>query len=298
MEICMRERKKILGSASFQVWSAFPGSVYANKQISDSLRLRLKMEPYSEEAAKIYPLNKNDDWLRKRQGLALPILPPTTPEAWNYFFKQVRRFADEASLNGKQKIDFENFAQEWNQTADGNERFYVTVEVLSNYAKSWEKVTNIRASEELIADQLSKIRMSRQIFAAPNTTFPAYLTSNATQIHPSQGVVDYLDSETAPSLSTSLPLSRSCQPKVNEATHNFTGFLSTESASTQVGGLTMEQNPEGSLQRHMSMDWQAIPASDSEIQTQAVLLPILWVLFLSRRCESDLPSFLEEKTMI
>ena len=167
MEICMRERKKILGSASFQVWSAFPGSVYANKQISDSLRLRLKMEPYSEEAAKIYPLNKNDDWLRKRQGLALPILPPTTSEARKFFFTQVRRFADEASLNGKQKINFETFAQEWNQTADGMERFYITVEVLSDYAKSWEKATNICASEELIADQLSKIQMSHQIFAVP-----------------------------------------------------------------------------------------------------------------------------------
>ena len=241
--------------------------VYANKQILDSLRLRLKMEPYSEEAAKIYPLNKNDDWLRKRQGLALPILPPTTSEARKFFFTQVRRFADEASLNGKQKINFETFAQEWNQSADGKERFYITVEVLSNYAKSWEKATNIRASEELIADQLSKIRMSHQIFAAPNTTFPAYLTSNATQIHPSQGVVEYLDPKSTPSLSTGLPLSRSCQFEANETTCNLTEFLSTSMVSTQVGGLTMEQNPE------VSLPGQVIP--DSEIQTLEMLLPNL-----------------------
>jgi len=114
------------------------------------------MDPYSEDAAKTYPLNDSDNWLRKRQGLALPVLPPTTPEARKFFFKQIRRFADEASLNGKQKINFETFAQEWNQTADGKERFYVTVEVLSNYAKSWEKVTNIRASEELIAPMQRK----------------------------------------------------------------------------------------------------------------------------------------------
>ncbi len=180
------------------------------------------MDPYSEDAAKTYPLNNSDDWLRKRQGLALPVLPPTTPEARNFFFKQIRRFADEASLNGKQKIDFETFAQEWNQTADGKERFYVTVEVLSNYAKSWEKVTNIRASEELIAEQMSKIKASRQIFAAPEATFPAYLTSNATQIHPSQGVIDHYDPRTAPSLSTDLSVSRSCQFDANE--DFFVGF--------------------------------------------------------------------------
>ena len=66
--------------------------------------------------------------LRKRQGLALPILPPAMSEARKFFFTQVRRFADEASLNGKQKINFETFAQEWNQTADRMERFYITVE--------------------------------------------------------------------------------------------------------------------------------------------------------------------------
>jgi len=65
------------------------------------------MEPYSAEAAKTYPLNESDDWLRKHQGLALPVLPPTTLEAQNFFFKQIRHFADEASLNGKQRIDFE-----------------------------------------------------------------------------------------------------------------------------------------------------------------------------------------------
>jgi len=204
------------------------------------------MEPYSAEAAKTYPLNESDDWLRKRQGLALPVLPPTTLEARNFFFKQIRHFADEASLNGKQRINFETFAQEWNETADGKERFYVTVEVLSNYGKSWEKATNIRASEELIAEQLSKIQESRQIFAASNTTFPAYLTSNATQIHPSQGVVDDVDPRTAPSLSTDLSLSHSHQ--ANAIPDFFAGFLSmapiaqgvTEAALGHVGQVPPE----------------------------------------------------------
>jgi hypothetical protein len=33
----------------------------------------LAMEP---TATAQYPLNSSDDWLRKRQGLALPVLPP------------------------------------------------------------------------------------------------------------------------------------------------------------------------------------------------------------------------------
>jgi hypothetical protein len=144
------------------------------------------MDAYSLEAARTYPLNQSDDWLRRRQGLALPVLPPTTFAARTFFFDRIRHFADEASSNGKQKIDFEKFAQEWNQTANGKDRFYVTVEVLSSYAKSWEKITNIRASEEMIAEQIMKIRESRQVFSAPNTTFPSYLMANATQMHPSK----------------------------------------------------------------------------------------------------------------
>jgi hypothetical protein len=179
-----------------------------HSHILDSLRLRLRMEAYSPESAKVYPLNKNDDWLRKRQGLALPVLPPTTTEARKFFFSQIHRFANDASLNGKQKIDFQTFAQEWNQSADGKERFYITMEVLSSYAKSWEKLTNIRTSEEIIGEQLTKIRESRQIFAALNSAFPSYMMTNAVQIHPSQGVVDRYDAFTTPSLVTDLALSR------------------------------------------------------------------------------------------
>lgn len=203
----MKGRLRNLGSVSFLVCPSFLFVELFLTGPSESLRLRLRMEPYSSELAKAYPLNKSDDWLRKRQGLALPVLPPTTPEARKFFFSQIRRFANEASLNGKQKIDFEKFAQEWNQTADGKERSYITVEVLSSYAKSWEKITNIRASEEIIAEQLTKIRESRQIFSAPDHSFPSYLTSDPMQIHPSQGVVDYFDF-TTPSLLTDLSLSR------------------------------------------------------------------------------------------
>jgi hypothetical protein len=54
----------------------------------ESLRIRLAMEPYGTAAITQYPLNLADDWLRKRQGLALPVLPPTTHEARKYFFHQ------------------------------------------------------------------------------------------------------------------------------------------------------------------------------------------------------------------
>jgi hypothetical protein len=62
------------------------------------------MEPYNEDAAVKYnKLSSNENWLRKRQGLALPALPPTTPEARKYFFSKIRHFAALASENGHGK---------------------------------------------------------------------------------------------------------------------------------------------------------------------------------------------------
>jgi hypothetical protein len=117
------------------------------------------MEPYSETAANTFKLNSNDDWLRKRQGLALPVLPPTTPEARKYFFTKIRKFLEIATDDKKKNVDFEAFAQEWNRTADGKERFYVTCEVLSAYAKTWEKSNNAHASQELISSQLKEVKL-------------------------------------------------------------------------------------------------------------------------------------------
>jgi len=47
------------------------------------------MEPYSKEVETRYKLSLGDSWLRKRQGLALPVLPPTTPEAQKIIFFQI-----------------------------------------------------------------------------------------------------------------------------------------------------------------------------------------------------------------
>jgi hypothetical protein len=55
----------------------------------ESLRLRLCMQPYSRDTAALFPLNASNDWLRRRQCLALPILPPNSPIARQYFFPQM-----------------------------------------------------------------------------------------------------------------------------------------------------------------------------------------------------------------
>jgi len=135
------------------------------------------MEPYDENAALKFNLkNHSDDWLRKRQGLALPVLPPTTLEARKYFFAKIRWFAALASESRKSKVDFEAFAREWNQMADGKDRFYVSTEVLAAYAKTWEKTSNIRASQELVSEQLDHVRQTANIFVASQLPFPSYLT--------------------------------------------------------------------------------------------------------------------------
>lgn len=151
------------------------------------------MEPYSTAIAKKFELKANDHWLRKRQGLALPALPPTTQEARQYYFNKIRDFTGSASANGKKHIDFEAFAQEWNRTADGKDRFYVTFEVLSAYAKGWEKTSNISATQEIMSKQIDNIKTSANVFAAGSGPFPSYIMSTPTQTHPSQGVVQVLE---------------------------------------------------------------------------------------------------------
>ncbi|KAJ7891979.1 hypothetical protein B0H13DRAFT_2340380 [Mycena leptocephala] len=98
------------------------------------------MAPYDNAAAAI-KLSSNNHWLRRRQDVALPILPPNTPEARKYFFFKIGTFVADASANGRRKINYIDFAREWNRTADGTDRYYVTADVLSAYAKAWTKQT-------------------------------------------------------------------------------------------------------------------------------------------------------------
>lgn len=133
--------------------------------------------------------------MRKRERLALPILPPTTLDARKYFFSKISSFTDTAAATGKKKIDFLAFCQEWNQTADGQTRFYITPELLALYAKSWEKISNIRATEELMREQLDSTKASARIFAAEDRPLPDYLTTTPFQLTPRQGLLPRVHEE-------------------------------------------------------------------------------------------------------
>jgi hypothetical protein len=187
-------------------------SLYVS-MILEPLREKLGMDLYTDIIATTFKLNPSDDWLRKKQGLALPVLPPTTLEARKYFFRKVREYAALASSEGKRKVDYEAFAREWNKSADGKQRFYITTELLVAYSKSWEKNSNIRTSQEMIVDKLHMVALSAQIFSAPARPFPSYLTASPHSTHPSQGVLDIEDGIDLPSsISTELALSRPSQP--------------------------------------------------------------------------------------
>jgi hypothetical protein len=174
----------------------------------EALQTRLAMQPYNDYTAAEFQISSTDDWLRRRQGLALPVLPPTTLEARRYFFVKVREYAALATAQGKGKLDYEAFAREWNQSANGKDRFYITSEVLTTYAKVWDKVNNIRASQEMIKDKIDLVHQSRDIFAASHLPFPDFLTGTASQVQPHQGVVDIDPTQPGPSsISTELPVS-------------------------------------------------------------------------------------------
>jgi hypothetical protein len=176
------------------------------------------MDPYTDVVATTFKLNSSDDWLRKQQGLALPVLPPTTPEARQYFFRKVREYAALASSEGKRKVDYEAFAREWNKSADGKDRFYITTELLAAYSKSWEKNSNIRASQEMMLHMVSR---SAQVFSAPTKPFPSYLTASPHSTQPSRGVLEVRDAPDLPSsISTDLAVTSISSPAVKA----FLGF--------------------------------------------------------------------------
>jgi hypothetical protein len=129
------------------------------------------MQPYNEQTAALVQISSTYDWLWCRQGLALPVLPPTTLEACQYFFTKIREYTALATANGRGRLDYEGFAREWNQSADGKDQFYITTEVLSAYAKTWKKVNNIHASREMIQDKMDLIHQSCEIFAANHLPF-------------------------------------------------------------------------------------------------------------------------------
>ncbi|KAH9486050.1 Exonuclease 3'-5' domain-containing protein 2 [Psilocybe cubensis] len=206
---CLRGTNNVEGGPHGDIYRKF-GALH------DSLRIRLGMESYSTQAEVEYRLSSSDSWLRKRQGLALPVLPPTTLEARKYFFSKIRDFAALANDAGQSRINFEAFAQEWNRTANGKDRVYITTEVLAAYSKTWEKTTNIWASQELIQDKLEVLQQTANVFAAEKQTFPVYLSGTSVSTQPRHGVIEIPESSQSgnvpSSLSVGLSISRPALP--------------------------------------------------------------------------------------
>lgn len=215
-----------------------------------------------------YNLNPADDWLRRRQGLALPILPPTTPEARRFFFVEIARYAIAASDQGKKTIDYSAFARDWNRSADGRSRFYVTPEVLMAYAKTWEKNTNIRASQDLIAEALDVISQTSQVFAAPEQSFPNFLTAPPSLKHPAAGLLeDTSNSAMLPlSLSTDLALSRPKvitpipQPSPNSLPNSLISFLGANSNSARATPMDTEMETVREVEQDVPHSLRVTPA--------------------------------------
>ena len=55
----------------------------------EALQTHLSMQPYNDHTAAVFQTSPTDDWLQCHQGLALPVFPPTTLEAHQYFFVEV-----------------------------------------------------------------------------------------------------------------------------------------------------------------------------------------------------------------
>lgn len=83
----------------------------------------------------------------------------------------------------------------WCPSANGKDWFYVTTEVLSAYSKTWEKSTNIQASQELISNQLEVAQQMANVFAAEVHSFSTYLTGIVTLTCPCEGVVEFESSK-------------------------------------------------------------------------------------------------------
>ncbi|KAF9037329.1 hypothetical protein BDZ89DRAFT_1129855 [Hymenopellis radicata] len=159
----------------------------------ESLRERLEMQSYPEQntpfARSLPHFKANDEWLRSRQALAMPARPPTTSEARSYFFANIKIFSAQAAQDGKRKINFDQFTRQWNSTADGKTRFYITPELLMAYAKGWERTNNIRASQEIINDTLKDVSRSATAFIANNVPFPS-ISGPPSFPQPARGILD------------------------------------------------------------------------------------------------------------
>ncbi|KZT32687.1 hypothetical protein SISSUDRAFT_1133021 [Sistotremastrum suecicum HHB10207 ss-3] len=226
----------------------------------ESLRLRYCMDPFGPAAAKKFKLRPNDDWLRQRQQLALPVLPPITIAARKLFFKNVADFAAPSSQSQKGSINFERFTIWWNSTASKQaspDIFYVTPEVLAAYAKSWEKSNITAASKDLMSEKLTHLDESRSILAAQNAPFPSFITGSATLQQPEKGVLDLSTSVVPISISTSLAASAPIFP---------TPLLGMSTISSPIGSVPPPSNSPFNPHSHEQLQFPVIPPPPSPPQ--------------------------------
>jgi hypothetical protein len=103
------------------------------------------------------------EWLRKKQNVVIPILPITSPDARHQFFQWIPQFmATKISLADM----FCQMVIKWNQAADGNSIFYITIDILKAFLANWERVQNIRASINMLGG-------SNQLPYSLEANFPA-----------------------------------------------------------------------------------------------------------------------------
>jgi hypothetical protein len=80
--------------------------------------------------------------------------------------------------------------------------------VLSAYAKTWGKVNNICASQEMIQNKMDLVHQNHNIFAANHLPFPDFLTGTASSAQPHQGAINMDPGQLDPaSISVELPVS-------------------------------------------------------------------------------------------
>lgn len=110
------------------------------------------------------------------------------------------------AARGKKNIDFESFAKQWNCSADGKTRYYVTTDVLNSYSKTWDKISNIRASQDLITAKIDLVRQTGELFS--ELPFPESLKGNPTFTYPQRGVLSLDGDQDIPqSISVGLAIS-------------------------------------------------------------------------------------------
>ncbi|KAK4700876.1 hypothetical protein P7C70_g5367, partial [Phenoliferia sp. Uapishka_3] len=171
----------IPGADAYRFWTN--GDLYERTtetfgicKLPTSLISRLGMRAYDDTSTPRVKLNSSNDWLRRRQGVALPILPPSTVAARQFYFKKLPTFFSAKTSGGKLTFKLEEFAVSWNHTADGVERVYITPELLSAYGKVWDRVNNQRATEDLVSEGLSELKISTTVIQHPANTFPTFIT--------------------------------------------------------------------------------------------------------------------------